>query len=155
MKRISLLCISLLLVLAVFSLPVLAAELAGGYYFVADCVFGNQLKFYVSSDYVPGSLTYDDQGYLFNLSDSNIYLYCPDYPDASIYAQRFQRFKYKADSSSGFINNMVDLQLHNVTDSNIDILVESPAFMSSVKQLLTLILCVCLSGFGSFIIFRR
>lgn len=155
MKRIGLLCISLLLVLATVSLPVLAADLAGGYYFVADCVFGNQLKFYVSSDYVPGSLTYDDQGYLFNLSDSNIYLYCPAYPAASIYAQRFQRFKYKAESQNGYVNNYVDAELHNVTDSNIDILVESPAFMYSVDQLLTMILCACLIGIGSFVILRR
>lgn len=154
MKRVLVLCFVLILVVACLAFPVLAADLAGGYFIVADSVLGRNMKFYFSSDFSAGSLTYDDQGYLFNLSNTNVYLYCPAYPETSMFAQRFSRFKYQT-STSGYVNTMEDLQLRNVTDTNVLILDSAPRMRLPDTDLLTLIFSVLLIGVGAFVILRR
>lgn len=129
--------ISFVLVM-LLAFPVFAAgELAGGYYFVADTALGDGLRFYVPADYASGSLTYDSSGYLFNLTSSSIYLYCPDYPDYTIYAPRFSGFQYRPASGSGY--TYVDLYVHDVSDTNVDILDEDPAWLPDNKVLLLMV----------------
>lgn len=136
--RYVLICILLLCLLAV---PVLAAgELAGGYYFVADSALGNGLRFYVPAEFASGSLTYDSSGYLFNLTTSSIYLYCPDYPDYTIYAPRFSGFQYRTSNSSGYTN--VDLKVANVTDTNVELLQDDPVLLPDLQVLLIMLFVV-------------
>lgn len=129
--------ISVVLVM-LLAVPVLAAgELAGGYYFVADTALGNGLRFYVPADFASGSLTYDSSGYLFNLTSSSIYLYCPDYPDYTIYAPRFSGFQYRPASGSGY--TYVDLNVHDISDTNVELLQEDPALLPDTKVLLIMV----------------
>lgn len=152
MKRISILCISLLLVLVVFTLPVLAAELAGGYYIVGDSALGKGLTFYVPSTYAVGSFTFDSSGNLFNLTSSTIYIYCAQNPGVTIYARRFEPFIYNTENG---YNTYVDLKLTNITDTNVEIFTEPPRMAFSDTNLLVMILTVCLVGVGAFVILRR
>lgn len=151
------LCFAFLCVLVpvLLVVPVLGTELAGGYYITADSSLGEGLTFYIPSGYAEGSLTYDENGYLFNLTSSSIYLYCPDYPDYTIYASRFSGFQYRTDSNYG--TTYVDLQLTNVTDTNVEILTESPApgVILDEDVLLVMILAVMIVGVGAFVILRR
>lgn len=133
--------------------PVLGAELSGGYYITGDCALGDGLTFYIPSDYAAGCLTYDEDGYLFNLTSSSIYLYCPDYPDYTIYASRFFGFQYRTDT--GYGSSYVDLNLTNVTDTNVEIMTSSPAPAISANVLLVMILAVCIVGVGAFVLLRR
>lgn len=152
MKRFSILCISLLLVLAVFTLPVLAAELAGGYYIVGDCALGKGLTFYVPSNYAVGSFTYDSSGNLFNLTNSTVYIYCAQYPGTTVYARRFEPFIYNTENG---YNTYADLRLTNISDTNVEIFSESPRLALSDTNILVMILSVCLVGVGAFVILRR
>lgn len=140
-----------LLLASVLVLPVLGAELAGGYYITGDCVLGNGLTFYVPADYASGSLTYDSSGNLFNLTSSSIYLYSPDFPEYTIYASRFSGFQYRV--GSGY--NYVDLNLTNVTAANVEILDSSPAPALSKDVLLVSILAVLIVGVGAIVLLRR
>ena len=131
-------CILLFCFLAV---PALAAgELAGGYYFVADCALGNDVRFYIPADYASGSLTYDSSGHLFNLTASSIYLYCPDYPDYTIYAPRFSGFQYRPSSGSGY--TYVDLNAANITDTNVELLQDDPVLLPDLRVLLIMLFVV-------------
>lgn len=150
MKRLFPFLMALLLV-SVLVLPALGAELAGGYYFVADSALGSGLTFYVPSGYAAESFTYDESGYLFNLTSSTIYLYCPDYPDYTISASRFSGFTYRA--GSGYTST--DLNLTNVTDTNIQILVSDPVPAIADSTVLLLILVVLIVGVGAYVILRR
>lgn len=143
----------LFLVPVLLAVPVLGAELSGGYYITGDSALGKSLTFYVPSDYAAGSLTYDENGYLFNLTSSSVYLYCPDYPDYTIYASRLSGFQYRTDS--GYGSSYVDLNLTNVTDTNVDIMSSSPAPAISSSVLLVMILAVCIVGVGAFVLLRR
>lgn len=145
--------LSLCLVLVLLAVPVLGAELSGGYYFTADSALGDGLTFYIPTDYASGSLTYDENGYLFNLTASSIYLYCPDYPDYTIYASRFSGFQYRTDSNYG--STYIDLKLTNVTAANVEIMEKSPPLSPSQDQILIMILCVSIIGVGAFVLLRR
>lgn len=152
MKRVFPYLVALCLVL-VLAVPVLASDLTGGYYITGDSSMGTGLKFYVPSNFVSGSLTYDDAGYLFNLTNSSIYLYCPDYPDYTIYAPRFSVFQYRESSGTGYIYQ--DLNLTNVSDTNVEILTASPVPILDSDQVLVLILAVLIVFVGAFVILRR
>lgn len=153
MKRVFPLLFLSLLVPVLLAVPALGAELAGGYYITADSALGEGLTFYVPSDYATGSLTYDENGYLFNLSGSSVYLYCPDYPDYTIYASRFSGFQYRTDVNYG--SSYVALKLTNVTDTNVDIMSSSPAPAISSDVILVMILAVCIVGVCAFVLLRR
>lgn len=142
----------LLLVPVLLAAPVLGAELAGGYYITGDSALGSR-TFYVPVDYASGSLTYDSSGNLFNLTSSSIYLYCPDYPDYTIYAPRFSVFQYRTDS--GYGSSYVDLNLRNVSETNVEILTSSPSLSISSNKLLVMILAVLVVGVGVFVILPR
>lgn len=134
--------VCLLLAIAV---PAMAADLSGGYYIEGDSALGTGLRFYVPADFAAGSLTYDSSGYLFNLTASSIYLYCPDYPDYTIYASRFSGFQYRQSSGSGY--QYQDLNLRNVTAANVEILQEDPVQLPSTTSLLVgVVAAVCIVG---------
>lgn len=151
MKRVLPFLFLCVLVPVLFVVPVLGAELAGGYYITGDSSLGKGLTFYVPADYAAGSLTYDSSGNLFNLTSSSIYLYCPDYPEYTIYASRFSGFQYRR--SSGY--DYVDLRLSNVTDTNVEIFEDSPAPAVNSNFLLVMILAVVIVGVGAFVLLRR
>lgn len=142
-----------ILVPVILVMPVLGAELAGGYYVTGDCALGNDMTFYVPADYAAGSLTYDSSGNLFNLTASSIYLYSPDYPDYTIYAPRFSVFQYRTDSSYG--SSYVALNLKNISAGNVEILKDSPSLVLRVDKLLVMILSVMIVGVGAFVLLRR
>lgn len=152
MRRFSLFLLPFL-VSALLVVPVLGAGLAGGYYITGDSALGDGLTFYIPSNFVSGSLTYDENGYLFNLTSSSIYLYCPDYPDYTIYASRFSGFQYRTDSNYG--TTYLDLNLTNITAANVEILEESPELPVSQDKLLYMILAAVIVGIGAFVILRR
>lgn len=140
-----------LLVLSSMSIPVLAADLQGGYYFVADCALGTGIKFYVPADFANGSLTYDDSGYLFNLTSSSIYLYCPDYPDYTIYAARFSGFQYRPGSGYSY----ADLNVTNITETNLQIYESDPGKSLGSSELMMLIVILLIILIGCFVVLRR
>lgn len=152
MKRVSALVLGFILA-AALAVPVLAADLAGGYYLTGDSALGSDLTFYVPAEYASGALTYNSSGYLFNLSNSSIYLYCPDYPDYTIYAPRFSVFQYRTSSGTGY--TYVDLNLTDVTAANVEILTESPSLALSSEKILVMILAVVIVGVGAFVLLRR
>ena len=153
MKRVLSLFAFLFLASALFVVPVLGAELAGGYYITGNSAMGNGLTFYVPADYAAGSLTYDSSGNLFNLTASSIYLYCPDYPDYTIYANRFSGFQYRAGTGAGY--QYQDLNLRGITSTNVEILEDSPSLALSLDKLLVMILVVLVIFVGAFVILRR
>ena len=66
-----------------------SGSLAGGYYFICDCVLGSNIKFYVPLEWAHDVFTYDNSGAPVNLSMNTCYAYCPDYPDYSFSCSRF------------------------------------------------------------------
>lgn len=143
--------VSVVLLLAVLTVPATAADLQGGYYFVADCSLGTGVKFYVPADYATGSLTYDSSGHLFNLTASSIYLYCPDYPGYTIYAPRFSGFQYR--TGSGY--DYAALNVANVTETNVQILDADPGKSLVTSEVLMIIVVLLLVLIGCFVILRR
>lgn len=137
----------------VLVVPVLGADLAGGYYITGDSAMGQDLTFYVPADFASGSLTYDSSGNLFNLTNSSIYLYCPDYPEYTIYAARFSGFQYRQSSGAGY--QYQDLKLRNVSAANVEILEDSPTRTFSDNTLLYVILVVLIIFVGAYAILPR
>ena len=104
-----------------FAVPAAAADLQGGYYIVADCALGNGIRFYVPASAAEGCFTYDSSGNLFNISNGTVYLYSPSLPDYTISASRFSGFVYRGDNY-----NSLELRIHNITETNIQIYTENP-----------------------------
>lgn len=152
MQRISVLLLLFLLVSVFLVTPTLAAELDGGYYMVGDSALGQGLTFYIPADYAAGSLTYDSSGYLFNLTDSSVYLYCPDYPDYTIYASRFSVFQYRR-NTGGY--SYEDLNLRNVSEANVEIFKKDPSPLHGADTVSIMILAVLIIGVGAFVLLRR
>lgn len=142
-----------ILVLALVTVPVLGAELSGGYYITGNSALGDDLTFYVPSDYAAGSLTYDSSGNLFNLTSSSIYLYCPDYPDYTIYAPRFSAFQYRSGTGSGY--TYVDLNLKNISEGNVEVFEKDPSPLHGADTVSIMILAVLIVGVGAFVLLRR
>ena len=142
-----------ILVLVFLAVPVLGAELSGGYYITGDSAMGNGLTFYVPSDYAAGSLTYDSSGNLFNLTANSIYLYCPDYPDYTIYAPRFSGFQYRSGTGAGY--SYLDLNLRNVSADNVEIFEKDPSPLYGTDVVSVMILAVLIIGVGAAVILRR
>lgn len=153
MKHFLLLLCILLLASAFLVMPVLAAELSGGYYITGDSALGSDMTFYVPADYAAGSLTYDSSGNLFNLTSGSIYLYSPDHPDYTIYAPRFSAFQYRTDSSYG--SSYVALSLKNISDTNVEIFDEDPTLLPHYDVVSIMILAVLIIGVGAFVLLRR
>lgn len=121
----------------------------GGYYFVADCILGTGLKFYVPADYAYDCFTIDSTGSMVNMTNSTCYVYCPSFPDYTFSASRFGTFYYRGD---GY--NSSDLALTNVTDTNMELLLDE-AVRPSDSQLLTFLCFLLFAFLALFLIHRR
>lgn len=153
MKRLLSSTLFCFLVLVLVTVPALGAELSGGYYLIGDSALGNDRTFYVPSDYAAGSLTYDSSGNLFNLTANSIYLYCPDYPDYTIYAPRFSEFQYRSGTGSSY--NYVDLNLHDITEGNVEVFEKDPFPLHGADVVSIMILAVLIVGVGAFVLLKR
>lgn len=89
-------------------------DLHGGYYFIADCALGSDLKFYVPVEWAHDAFTLDSSGDLVNLTNSTCYAYCPDYPNYTFSCSRFNTFTYRSSSY-----DTQDLNITHIPESNI------------------------------------
>ena len=124
-------------------------SLAGGYFFVGDCVLGSGLRFYVPLEWAHDVFTLDGSGAPINLSNSTCYAYCPDYPDYTIQCSRFGRFTYRATNY-----NTSDLQLTNITETNISFLEDETQRLSQYDLLLLIAGMIFLFGAAALILRR-
>lgn len=136
--------------------PVLYASggIVGGYYFVADCALGDSVKFWVPADFAQGSITMDASGSLVNMTNSTIYLMPDDSTLNSSYtiqAPRFSSFLYRRDAS-GY--TWSDLDISNITDTNISWLVDTPQIFS-VSTYMVIVIAVLILGFLLSIFLKR
>ena len=101
-----------------------ASSPKGGYYFIADCALGNNIKFWVPADFSSDSLSFDNDG-LINMTNSSIYIVADDsaYSNYTIYAPRFGHFQFRM-NSSGY--DYHDLAISGVADSNFSFLLDTP-----------------------------
>lgn len=136
--------------------PILYASggIVGGYYFVADCALGQGVKFWVPADFAQGSITMDSFGSLVNMTNSTIYLMPDDSTLNSSYtiqAPRFSSFLYRRDAS-GY--TWSDLDISNITDTNISWLVNTPQVFP-VSTYLVIVIAVLILGFLLSIFLKR
>lgn len=122
--------------------------LAGGYYFVCDCVLGYDLKFYVPLEWAHDVFTLDSSGAPVNMSTSTCYAYCPDYPDYTFSASRFGKFTYRATNYS-----TTDLDITKISDNNISFLEDEVKRLSD-SEILFVIACM-IFVFGGVALLRR
>lgn len=126
-----------------------SGSLAGGYYFVCDCVLGSDLKFYVPMEWAHDVFTLDRSGALVNLSNTTCNAYCPTYPDYTFSCSRFGTFTYRASNY-----NTSDLLISNITDTNIEFLEDESRKLSDSDLLLLIAALVFIFGALSFLIRR-
>ena len=123
---------------------------SGGYYFVADCALGSSVKFWVPADFASGSIAFDGNN-LINMTNSSIYLLSDSgFTNYTIYAPRFSHFQYRRDNTSGYS----DLSIRSVSDSNIDVLDDTPQAVPDAVFWVVLISVVIL-GFLILAFIRR
>lgn len=126
-----------------------SGSLAGGYYFVADCALGSDVKFYVPLEWAHDAFTLDLSGDLVNLSNSTCYAFAPAFPDYTIQCSRFGTFTYRATNY-----NTSDLQITNISDTNIGFL-EDTTYRPSDSDLLHVIAFLVFMFGSLFILIRR
>lgn len=125
-------------------------SLAGGYYFVCDCALGSDLKFYVPLEWAHDVFTLDSSGEPVNLSNSTCYAYCPVYPDYTISCSRFGTFTYRASNY-----NTTDLQITNISDTNIEFLEDETQLPSDSDLLLLIAGLIFVFGACGLVLRRR
>lgn len=118
-------CIIIFMLVLPVSASGIDGDLTGGYYFVCDCTFGDDIKFYVPVEWAHDAFSIDSSGALVNLSTSTCYAYCPNYPDYTFYCSRLNTFVYRRDSST-----IYDLEVTKVTDTNMSLLQDSSVYLS-------------------------
>lgn len=136
--------------------PILYASggIVGGYYFVADCALGQDVKFWVPADFSQGSITFDSSGGLVNMTNSTIYLMPDDTTLNSSYtiqAPRFSSFLYRRDAS-GY--TWSDLNISNISDTNISWLDDTPQAVPQ-SSYFVLIASILIIGFLALFAFKR
>jgi hypothetical protein len=136
--------------------PILYASggIVGGYYFVADCALGQNIKFWVPADFSQGSITFDSSGGLVNMTNSTIYLMPDDTTLNSSYtiqAPRFSSFLYRRDAS-GY--TWSDLDISNISDTNISWLDDTPQAVPQ-SSYFVLIASILVIGFLALFAFKR
>lgn len=126
-----------------------SGSLAGGYYFVADCALGSDVKFYVPLEWAHDVFTLDRSGAPVNLSNSTCYAFAPAYPDYTIQCSRFGTFTYRATNY-----NTSDLQITNISDTNIEFLEDETHRLSEYELLLVMACMIFIYG-SALILIRR
>lgn len=126
-----------------------SGSLAGGYYFVADCALGSDVTFYVPLEWAHDVFTLDRSGAPVNLSTSTCYAFAPAFPDYTIQCSRFGTFTYRASNY-----NTADLQITNISDTNIEFLEDTTQRPSDSDLLLVIASLVFMFGL-LFILIRR
>lgn len=126
-----------------------SGTLAGGYYFVADCALGTGVKFYVPLEWAHDVFTLDRSGALVNLSNSTCYAYSPAFPDYTISCSRFGTFTYRASNY-----NTADLNITNISDTNIELLEDESRLPSDSDVLLLIAALIFVFG-GCGVLIRR
>lgn len=88
----------------------------GFQYIVVDSSLG-EIRLYFPDGVSPSSFVVS-KGALINMSNSTIYLYCPEYPDYTFSAARFSPLSYRADNYSSTVLSGVSLldQSYSVDD---------------------------------------
>lgn len=144
-------------VLADAAVPEVAVSFAsspkGGYYFIADCALGNDIKFWVPADFSSESLAFDGET-LINMTNSSIYIVSDDssYSNYTIYAPRFGHFQYRR-NSSGY--DYQDLAISDVSDSNISFLQDTPQALSRQSMIVLVAAIVLLFVLAMGFLVRR
>lgn len=106
----------------IVTVPAQAATPQAGYRFTCDCALGNGVEFFIPANNASGSLSYDTNGILMNITSSTINLYSPAYPDYTFSASRFSGFTYRTSNY-----DTRDLNIRNVKTQNVEIFTEDPA----------------------------
>lgn len=125
------------------------SALSGGYYFVADCALGYDLKFYVPIEWVHDAFALDSSGAPMNMSTSTCYAYCPDYPDYTFSCSRFGTFTYRSTNYS-----TTDLEISEIKETNISFLDDEASRLSASEVLLFIAALIFVFG-ALFLITRR
>ena len=136
--------------------PVLyvSGGIVGGYYFVADCALGNDVKFWIPADFARDSITIDSSGALVNMTNSTIYLMPDDTTindNYTIQAPRFSSFQYRRDAS-GYVWS--DLDISNISDTNISWLDDTPQAVPTSRYFV-LLASILVIGFLFLFVFKR
>lgn len=125
-----------------------------GCWFVATSAFGAGAshRFYFDKQYASGSLIMDSLGFLWNNTQSSIYLYCPDYPDYIIYAPRFGYFQYRTNDNN---YNWSDARIIPQADSASSLVLTDSQYRPSDASPVIVFLLSVLAFFGLIMILRR
>lgn len=127
-----------------------SGSLAGGYYFVADCALGSDVKFYVPLEWAHDVFTFNSSGNLVNLSNTTCYAYCPAYPDYTFSCSRFGTFTYRATNY-----NTTDLRITNISDTNIEFLEDDTQLPSDSEMMIVIATMIFLFGACNLVLRRR
>lgn len=131
----------------------LSADFNAGYYFDANCVLGNNLRFYIPADCAVDCISISDPKdgsfEVVNLSNSRIYAYCPSNPSLTIYADRFGQFVYSDRTQVRALN------ITSIQDSNISFLRDAPQAIPPQRLFLIAIVVLILFGLVRTFVVRR
>lgn len=129
-------------------------DIDAGCWFVATSAFGagTSHRFYFDREFASGSLIMDSLGFLWNNSQSSIYLYCPDYPDYTIYAPRFGYFQYRTNDNN---YNWADARIILDAESSSSLILSDTQYRPSDASPVIVFLLSVLAFFGLIMILRR
>lgn len=125
-----------------------------GCWFVATSAFGGGAshRFYFDREFASGSLIMDSLGFLWNNSQSSVYLYCPDYPNYTIYAPRFGYFQYRTNDNN---YNWADARIIPDAESSSSLILSDTQYRPSDASPVIVLLLSVLTFFGLIMILRR
>lgn len=125
-----------------------------GCWFVATSAFGGGAshRFYFDREFASGSLIMDSLGFLWNNSQSSVYLYCPDYPNYTIYAPRFGYFQYRTNDNN---YNWADARIIPDAESSSSLILSDTQYRPSDSSPVIVFLLSVLAFFGLIMILRR
>lgn len=117
-----------------------SGDLTSGYYFVADCDLGSNIRFYIPLEWAYYRFTTDDSGDLVNLSTSTCYAYSPDFPDYTFSCSRLSTFTYRYSNYSSS-----DLNITRIVDTNMSLLINDPFPLSDseIQLLIAALILIC------------
>lgn len=129
-----------------------SSPVGGGYYFVADCALGKNVKIYVPVDFAVDSFAVDKDG-LVNMTNSTVYAFSQSFPDYNISCSRFGRFTYRR--SVGGSYQTYDLNISRIVDTNMSFFSSDPPVAVPVWQYWLVMIVVVIIVGALFCFFRR